>query len=259
MRQGPGTEHPVILSLAPGAGLQVIGENAAGDWIQARLDDGREGWISASLLQLVADEAPAPESATEVSLAPEVVTNLPIFDLDSVRLTATKLLSLTRAADAATSEPGLGDLPPTATVAPLAVDRSPAAPRAGVDVFAFCDNPAYGIAAPLDLAAGSTIEIFWAWFASSDAYLRQHIANATHELRINGARVTGVDAFRSPPRRERGQHVVYWFVPHGPLDAGDYLITYRVTWRQAISDGYADYGPGTANEFEEESCRFSVR
>ena len=260
LRDGAGTGFPILTSLAPDTGLQVIAENEAGDWIQVRLEDGQEGWVSASLLQLIVADAPSSETPSAPSLAPEVVTNMPLFDLESVRLTATRLLALTRAADLATPQAAAVDMPMTPTPPDaLAPTRLPAAPRAGVDVFAFCDHAAYGIAAPDNLSAGSTIEIFWAWFASSDAYLRQHIANATHELRINGARIGNVDAFRSAPRQERGQHVVYWYVPYGPLAAGNYHITYRVTWRQSISDGYAAYGPGTSNEFEEESCSFVVR
>ena len=256
MRAGAGINHSVLGSLAPGSEVAVIAGNEAGDWIEVRLADGRTGWISAPLLQLDEAETSPADAPVEagVALAPQLVTNLPVVDVDALRLTATALIQLSEEAHAAS-------LPTVAaTSTPTVISTAqPSAPVAGVDVFAFCNNQSYGIAAPSSLAAGSTIEIFWAWFAESDAYLRQHIANATHELRVNGTRISDVDAFRGAPRQQRGQHVVYWYVPYGPLAAGDYRITYRVTWRQAISDGYASYGPGTANEVEEESCSFVVR
>ncbi|MBC8099226.1 MAG: SH3 domain-containing protein, partial [Armatimonadetes bacterium] len=52
VRAGPGSDFAVIASLQPGATVPVLGENAAGDWIQVRLDDGREGWVSAPLLSI---------------------------------------------------------------------------------------------------------------------------------------------------------------------------------------------------------------
>ena len=85
------------------------------------------------------------------------------------------------------------------------------------------------------------------------------MTNATHELRVNGEQIDRVNQYRLNPSRSGTQHVVYWYVPYGPLDAGEYSITYRVTWRAAISDGFARFGPDTQNEFEEESCNFVVR
>ena len=176
---------------------------------------------------------------------------MPIVDLESINLTATVLVArpaspvpgLAEAEAGATDEPAPADGPSglTALLCRRACRRRL---DRGVDVFAFCNNPVYGIGAPSNLTDGSTIEIFWAWFASTDAYLRQHIANATHELRINGTQIANVDQFRSAPRQRGRDQVVYWYVPYGPLEAGNYRITYRVTWRNAINDGYQGLRPG---------------
>lgn len=299
VRGGPGTDHDIVNILEPGSGVQILSENEKGDWYRVQLADGERGWISARLLQVVnpppptrpapavgttpasptaeaaatqdQDEpigaAPAADEAQAIAEASrsqsQLVVNVPIVDLESINLTATVLV-----ANAASPVPGLAEAERTAEPTEPAgpgtdsVDvptRIPAAPRRGVDVFAFCNNPVYGIGAPSNLTDGSTIEIFWAWFASTDAYLRQHIVNATHELRINGTQIANVDQFRSAPRQRGRDQVVYWYVPYGPLEAGNYRITYRVTWRNAINDGYKSYGPGTGTEFEEESCNFVVR
>ena len=278
VRRGPGTQFAAFASLAPDGGVQVIGQNDDEDWYQVRLEDGEEGWVSASLLRL---EDPPPDGLSvgeaqrlseetrivvELGAADEgaetedgiLVINLPIADVDAMRLTATVLVGaeLTATADAAPSSPRDDESTPTVE-APTA--RPPATPRFNVNVFAFCNDPAFGIDAPSNLTAGSTIRVFWAWFASTDAYLRQHMTNATHELRVNGAIIENVNQYRINPSRSGNQHVVYWYVPYGPLEAGPHVITYRVTWRNPISDGYAAYGPGTDNEFEEESCNFVVR
>ena len=282
VRGGPGTQFGAIGSLAPDSGVQVIGQNDDGDWYQVRLEDGDEGWVSGTLLR-IQEPPPAPEpiegDAQRINEETRIVVelgdaageeseegddgvliiNVPIADIDAMRLTATVLVGadMTVTADAAPTRPAERastptDLPPTA-------EDSPATPLFNVNVFAFCNDPVFGIDAPSNLTAGSTIKIFWAWFASTESYLRQHMSNATHELRINGLTIENVNQYRLNPSRSGVQHVVYWYVPYGPLEAGPHVITYRVTWRNPISDGYASYGPGTGTEFEEESCNFVVR
>ena len=277
LRGGPGITFAALASLAPGDEVLVSGQNEDGSWYQVRLEDGDEGWVSAPLLRVegVVPAFAAPDSipgepltiGEETRITVEVaqpgagdedsilIFDVPIADIDAMRATATLLV-----AEAATAAATAASPTPTALRRPTAAPTSPpATPRFGVNVFAFCDDPAFGIGAPQDLAAGSTIKIFWAWFAATEDYLRQHMSHATHELRVNGERINSVNQYRLDPSRSGAQHVVYWYVPHGPLSAGEYRITYRVTWRSAISDGYASFGPGTATEFEEESCAFVVR
>lgn len=130
----------------------------------------------------------------------------------------------------------------------------------GVDVFAFCDNlTKYGIGAPRNLAAGSTIDIYWGWFAREEAQVLQHVNNATIELRVNGQLIENINNYRTRIRREGQDYVTYWYVPYGPLSAGSYEITYSVTWERSITDGYEYFGPGTNKPFEQETCTFTVQ
>ena len=282
VRRGPGVNHGIIASLAPGSGVQVLGTNDGDDWYRVALADGAEGWMSQTLLELD-DALPAAEAAADdsitlsgqtrvvVELADDddsagdesaedglLVFNVEIADIDSMHMTATALIG---AAQTSTAEAAPTDAAPAASATPGATAPSgpTAAPRLDVNVFAFCNDASFGIRAPSNLTPGSTIRIFWAWFASTETYLRDHMVNATHELRVNGEAITSVNQYRGNPARSGAQHVVYWYVPFGPLSAGEYSITYRVTWRNAIQDGYAFYGPGTSTEFEEESCDFVVR
>lgn len=267
VRSGPGIGFAAIGALSPGDSVQVLGRNDDFSWYQVRLEQGDIGWVSATLLRIDADVTPPPARDDQrITLGEEtrivfqpgdgdgedaiVVFDVAIADVGAMNATATDLVSTDLAATAAVASP---TPTPAATTAPAST------PRTGVNVFAFCNDPAFGIGAPRDLASGSTIKIFWAWFAATENHLRQHMSNATHELRINGEQIPQVDEHRLNPTRSGGQHVVYWYVPYGPLPAGEYSVTYRVTWRNAISDGYASYGPGTDTEFEEESCNFSVR
>lgn len=274
VRRGPGTNFAVFSALEPGSGVQIIGASENEDWRNVRLENGAEGWISASLLEIQADEPAAGDAITisgETRVVVEVgaveadetesaedgilVFNVEIADIDSMNLTATALVAATTAAAPPTSTSAATETsPPTDTPA-----GPTAPPRHDVNVFAFCDDESFGISAPSELTPGSTIRIYWAWFASTEAYLRDHMTNATHELRVNGEAIANVNQYRGNPRTSGSQHVVYWRVPYGPLAAGRHTITYRVTWRTLISDGYANYGPGAATEFEEESCAFDVR
>ncbi len=128
----------------------------------------------------------------------------------------------------------------------------------GVDVFALCNNRAFGISAPNNLAAGSTIDVYWAWYMSAPDLIDQHLNAVSYEIRINDELLEWRQ-FGIGTRQEGSSWVKYWFVPYGPLQAGDYLITYRATWSEAISDGFEQFGPGTRNPVEEGSCTFTVR
>jgi SH3-like domain-containing protein len=130
----------------------------------------------------------------------------------------------------------------------------------GVDVLAYCDNPIFGSPAPGNLAAGSTIDVFWSWFARTPEQVQDHLRNASYDVRLDGVPLRNWANFRTSVRQERdGNYHVYWYVPSEPLAAGEHTITYRVTWAAAITDGYADFGPGTARPFEEGTCTFTVR
>jgi uncharacterized protein YraI len=63
VRSGPGTNTAAIASLVPGTTIEVTGESDDGDWYSIRLTDGREGWVSANLV----DAEPAPTSIAQAS------------------------------------------------------------------------------------------------------------------------------------------------------------------------------------------------
>jgi uncharacterized protein YraI len=59
MRSGPSTDNDVLAALPSGTTVLVLGFNDDQSWVNARLDDGREGWISASLLDIQEAGSPA--------------------------------------------------------------------------------------------------------------------------------------------------------------------------------------------------------
>ena len=127
-------------------------------------------------------------------------------------------------------------------------------------VFAFCDSPQYGAVTNLPvIRAGDTIEIWWGWFAGTEDQVLDHIEASNLELAVNGDAIANANSYVGEVQSAGGSSfVAYWEVPFGPVETGEYLITYQVTWDSAIYDGTSFYGPETANPFEQETCTFTV-
>ncbi len=152
----------------------------------------------------------------------------------------------------ATSTPESGD--PEVSPTPNPNSRV----QQGVDVFALCNNRALGPAAPTNIAPGSTVDVYWAWFVSDPQYVQEHLDAVSYEVRVNGELLSNWRQFGTPTAQQGSSYAKYWFVPVGPLEAGEYTITYRATWREQIFDGFEFFGPGTLNPVEEGACTFRV-
>lgn len=127
----------------------------------------------------------------------------------------------------------------------------------GVDILAYCDNRAFGAPPPSDLAAGSTVDVFWNWFAATRAQVEAHLNAATYTVTLDGETLD-YEHFQGDIAQENGMYVVYWSIRSEPLQAGEHLITYHVTWSERISDGFDSYGPTTNNPEESGSCTFAT-
>ncbi len=193
-----------------------------------------------------------------------------VIDLSAFNMTATALVgSITGDATArATSAPqssgpvgGPTGGPvggPTPTMAAGAGQRGQTSSQSGVDVLAYCDTLSFGLPAPRNLNAGATIDIYWSWFAKTREQLQDHIDNAIYEVSIDGTRLTNWRLYAASVTQQDSNWYQYWFVPFGPLTTGEHTIQFRLTWREAISDGYEQFGPDTANPSDEGSCTFTV-
>jgi hypothetical protein len=330
IREGPGVAFGAFEALNPGTGVLVLGQNEDGSWINIRLDDGREGWISSTLLRLRETTTPVPTFTPSPNLTalalgtslptavvgggtvtptpprslvtPTIITGtpptetlvptnisfLPIVTPDVINVTAINQTATALSRNIPTNAPILA--PPggsTATTRPTLVPGAttsgtplsaviaaggspsptftPAGPlgpvsvQDGTDVLAYCDDPAFGIPAPTNLAAGSRIDVFWQWFATTPEQVQEHITAANYEVRVDGV-LLNYQGFVGNVRQEGPNYVVYWYVPFNQaLEAGQHRITYRLTWNEGITDGYALYGPGSNTLEETGSCTFTVR
>ncbi|MFN8561401.1 MAG: SH3 domain-containing protein [Anaerolineae bacterium] len=59
MRSGPSTDNNVLAAVPSGASVLVLGFNADRSWVNVQIEDGRQGWISAALLEIRESGAPA--------------------------------------------------------------------------------------------------------------------------------------------------------------------------------------------------------
>lgn len=326
VREGPGVSFRAFQALPAGESVEILGQSPEGTWLNIKLSDGREGWVSSTLVRFQDTPTPFPtatattdmtaialgtvfptdifgqtitptppgsiasptpvtqgEVTAEADTPPDAVSTsfLPVIDVTSIGLTATALTgggvvaptmtppAVTQAAATVETVVGVATLPVTVSAgATLPAGGSEetgigsagsASPQEGVDVLAYCNDPIFRMPAPTNLLEGSTIDIWWSWYARTEEQLQDHLNNMIYEVAIDGVVLRDYTNYQSRIRQERdGNYYVYWYVPAGPLAAGTYEITYRVSWRQRISDGYSDFGPGTARPQETGSCTFTV-
>ncbi|HRF93812.1 MAG TPA: hypothetical protein PLZ51_01395, partial [Aggregatilineales bacterium] len=313
------------------------GQDSEGGWYNIQLDDGTQGWISASLVSiqptptapasltptpdqtLIALGTPLPTAiigggtitptppraavtATPLGTGTALPSNItpsptapfipviPNVNVSVINQTATALAgnvaqispppSFTPAPNvtATSNVPVIGNPPSVATNTPdpnaVATVSSGVTPVAGsnpvaqqgVRVFALCDaNPRFP--APTNLASGSSVIVWWTWVvvANSEeaarALISAHEAAVRYEVRINDVLLDDWRDYGVPTIAQTGTstYAKSWYVPAGTLTAGTYRVTYLATWSTAISDGTANYGPGTLNLTEQGACTFVVR
>ncbi len=99
VRGGPGTDFDIVDNLANGTRVQVLGYNDAGDWVNVRLDDGVEGWISASLLDIATPKrAPKPPVISKRTVSKPVQQDDPTPEVTAPEASPTRTPRPTRTA-----------------------------------------------------------------------------------------------------------------------------------------------------------------
>ncbi len=64
VREGPGRTFAPVASVRPRERVQIIGRSGDSLWLQIRLEDGREGWISSNLIVIEEPPTPTPDGPT---------------------------------------------------------------------------------------------------------------------------------------------------------------------------------------------------
>ncbi|MEZ4671258.1 MAG: SH3 domain-containing protein [Anaerolineae bacterium] len=76
VREGPGRSFKVVGSLAPRSTVRVLGRNDDGTWLQIRMEDGSEGWVSAQFIRIIDPSQVTPTTSAFRTDPVEVVSLL---------------------------------------------------------------------------------------------------------------------------------------------------------------------------------------
>lgn len=68
VREGPGTNFSAFIALPPGTRVDVLGQSTDGRWLNVKLEDEREGWVSERLLRLQETATPFPTASATPDL-----------------------------------------------------------------------------------------------------------------------------------------------------------------------------------------------
>lgn len=129
-----------------------------------------------------------------------------------------------------------------------------------VNVVAACD--VFGVRPTLgEVLDGQTVSLVWSWYAVTPRQVRDYLDSAIVRLDLDGINIRPwiFVSQTLPDEVNNGNPTVYLYAPIGALLRGQHVSQVGVTWVQPINDGYADYGPGTANLTDGGTCTFSVR
>lgn len=231
LRNGPGQTFSVIQGVPGGTTLTVLGLNDGKDWYNVRLDSGTEGWLAVALVTVTNPNTVA--IVTTLTLTPR---------------------ALTASAQPPGGTPGLGQAPPVGT------PRKPFV-RTPNDVLAYCDKPGGQGEPRKTLNEGTEVSLWWSWWAITPEQLDDHIKQSEYEIKVDGQPITNWRNFQTSVQRSSadGRYHVFWFVPIGKPSTGEHRVEFKLTWKQKISDGLQEFGPGTAQETDSGSCIFTIR
>jgi hypothetical protein len=121
-------------------------------------------------------------------------------------------------------------------------------------IYAACEN--FPLALPGLIYDTDNVVVYWSWFTRTLEQMQQHLDNAQYSVRMNGE--TFFEVVRSEPQLIGGNYYVFYQSTAGLLRPGHYEVEYRLTWANPVNDGFADFGPGTANAIDFGNCNFDV-
>ncbi len=104
------------------------------------------------------------------------------------------------------------------------------------------------------------IKVFWSWFAKTREQVQDHVNSALYNVKIDTQTIPNFEVSTIKKLPGNPDWWVFYTVSLGDRwSPGGYVISFNVNWSKAITDGYEDFGPGTANERLESGCRFAIQ
>lgn len=244
VREDASFGSPVLTSIESGAEIEVHGLSEDGQWYRVRLidEDGAlvDGWINSPLISLA--------SSIVVPTIGPTLTPSPTAQATVTPSEGSPIAFVTVTPNGSASPSGSSIPLPT-------IASTPGEALSDKNILAYCRTLDE---APPRINAGETVSVWWSWFVRRPELMDNHLAHAEYEVLLDGRLLTNYKNYQQPMQQEGGDWYVYWYVPVGALAPGRHEVTYRLTWDEPVSDGYQDFGPGTANEVEQGNCVFTI-
>lgn len=293
VREGPGTEFDAVIRVVPGTEVDIYESdtNTVGEvWYRIGFEDEErgmvEGWVIANWVDDGDAEIPTagptptpspsplatspqtettePDDTTVTPSAPPnggvITATLPPEEEDgtpagTATASATPLVTAATI-DVSTFEP-FETAVPSGTVTPPGT-LEPSRRLSDVNVLAYCQT--FRIVPPRP-RENQTVSIYWSWFVTRPELMQQHLDNAQYIVLLDGKLLADWQDFQTEMFRDPANNsnwTVYWYVPVGQLEPGEHTVEFRVTWDEPITDGLAQFGPGTNNPEDTGECTFTV-
>ncbi|NLX08683.1 MAG: SH3 domain-containing protein [Chloroflexi bacterium] len=220
LREGPGLGYQIAGFVRPGAELAVIG---------MQTDDSGFDWYKVEY-----------EDENGELQRLWVRSNLVRTDYNPAQFSA--------AAPAPTEGNDSSATDPARTPGPTPAPDS-------INILAYCRQKSV---IPRTPTTNDSVNVEWSWFVARPELMQDHLDNANYEVRLDGELLDNWETYATEMKQESGVWIVYWYYPVGQLDPGEHEIAFELTWDDAISDGYQQFGPGTAREVDSGNCVFNV-
>jgi hypothetical protein len=124
-------------------------------------------------------------------------------------------------------------------------------------IFAECDQ--FPLANPGLIYDTDVITVFWSWFARTPEQVQDHIDNAIYEVGLFDSEPFVQPVIVSDIEQRGTNYWVFYTITVGRMQPANYPIEFKLSWENPITDGYDEFGPGTANERFNSTCTFTVR
>ena len=162
------------------------------------------------------------------------------------------LLALAACQPAATAVPATPAPAATAEAAkPTATELSP------VYVPALCTL--MGREVRTDFPAGHPAIVIWGWSAATEEQIKDYIRVSQVVVTFDGAEISGRQQGDIPYDAKAKLYKAVWMSNTGIPKPGIHTITYLLTFREKLFDGFDYYGPGTDKEKQEDKCEIDVK
>jgi hypothetical protein len=110
-----------------------------------------------------------------------------------------------------------------------------------------------------EVPAGSPVILMWGWSALTQDQMEDYLRAGIVRVALDGNEVQGRQQGGISFDKAAGIYRAVWTSNVGIPTPGLHAVTYSLTFREKIFDGFAYYGPGTKNETQEDRCEIEVK